>query len=63
MNQTSDAFGSVGGGVDGDSLYPVLFEDLLSFHLPVGGENFKYQQLTTGIAPRSTASQNKQVRT
>ena len=38
--------------VDGDSLYPVLFEDLLSAHLPIGAENFKLQHFTTGILPQ-----------
>ncbi len=68
VNQTCETtYGAAapGGVVDGESLYPVLFEDYLSAHLPVGGENFKYHEMAAGLVPRSppaaTTHQHTQV--
>jgi len=45
VNAGAEWYSTVTAAVDGDSLYPVLFEDYLSAHLPVGGENFRRQHM------------------
>jgi len=67
VNVGAEWYGGAGGSVvDSDSLYPVLFEDYLSAHLPSGGENFKRQQhlaIMGGFphsSPRTSSNEHRQ---